>query len=161
MRARDKYAPAFQVAAVVAILALSGFGIYLAVRPGPPPPVVIEGISWHFLQGNDSDGSSWHESPTYPWFGPGFNFSGPIYQFPFNVASGGTWNETLILVNTDINDRTVYSVTLAPSAALVGSYPPLPAVFEAGEDTNWVLTLHVTAAPGTSLWLTGTIDCLG
>jgi hypothetical protein len=156
-----KYAPAFQVGAVVTILVLSGLGVYLAVRPGAPPPVVIEGISWHFLQGNDSDGSSWNDGPNYPWFGPGFNLSGPVYQFPFNVPSGGDWNQTLILVNTDINDRTIYSVTLSPSSRLVGSYPPLPAVFEAGEDTDWIMTLQVTAAPGSILWLNGTIDCLG
>jgi hypothetical protein len=161
VRAREKYAPAFQIGAVVAILVLSGIGVYLAVRPGPPPPVVIQGITWHFLQGNDSQGSSWNEGPNYPWFGPGFNDSGPVYQFPLSVGSGGTWNQTLILVDTDLNDQTVYSVTFFPQSRLVGSYPPLPARFEAGEDIDWILTIQVTASPGSVIWLTGTINCLG
>jgi hypothetical protein len=150
------------VIGVVALVILSGIAIYLALRPGAPAPVMVVGFSWHFIQGNDTGGGPFNDSPSFPWFGRGMNTTGASEGYPFAVTPGGTVTIGLILVNTDTKDHPIYSLALTPSSLSVStSDPPFPATFEDGEDVDIFITIQVNGAPGSSVWGVGTFDALG
>jgi hypothetical protein len=148
----------FRITAACCVAFLLILGIVLfavpAAHPSTPAPVTIDSISWTVEMGNFSDGT--------PWFIEKYiNQSGALYGFPFQVAAGHTFNDSLVLVNAGTMEVPLCSVSTSPPLYVVATNPVLPAPMEQGEDNLLVLTIYVTADSGATVSATGIVDALG
>jgi hypothetical protein len=142
------------VAVLVVIIALIGLG-YL-VLPGTPAPakITLEQVNFTIVQGTNRSGAN--------WFGPShFSYAGLQNGYPFKVASGGTFNISLVLENFDSADHSIYSVSAATPFVFHTSTPVLPAVV-LGDTDSAVLQMTFSApnSPGATLTLFVTVNAL-
>jgi hypothetical protein len=137
-------------ATALVLLALFLF-VFRPAAVGPPAPVTLWSIHWSIQQLAPENGT-----PEFAerWI----NQSGPYYGFPFQVRAGGTFNDSLVLVNDWLTSESICSATAAPPLQIVTSFPTLPMVAKASEDNLLTLTIEVTAAAGSFVNATGVVS---
>ncbi len=126
----------------------------LTVTPLSAKAVTIVGLSLRISQGSTVDGA--------PWFGiSGVNLTGPNSGYPIQVSSGATFSVSVILVNYDSYNHSLYSVSLDRPLLVRSTVPALPAPVDAGEDVLLVFWVEVVAPSGTTVFGVGSINALG
>jgi len=138
----------------VAALAVLVVVLYVVPSVAPPPPVTILSIDWNLEQNPPVNGT--------PEFGTlWINQSGPFWGFPFHLRSGGSFNDSLVIINTEPYPVPICSATISPPLRIVSTYPALPMRAVLQEDNLLILTISADAGAGTVVNATGTIDALG
>lgn len=129
--------------------------IVLFVLPlvAPPSPVTIESIHWKIEQTPPVNGSTEFAEQ---WI----NQSGPTWGFPFQIRAGGSFNDSLVIVNTEPYDVYLCSASIAPPLYIVNTSPALPMVAVPEEDNLLVLTLSVGAGAGSVVNVSGGINAV-
>jgi hypothetical protein len=137
------------------VVSLSIVVVVLFLLPAsvPPQPVTIESIDWQIEQTPPSNGT-----PEFSelWI----NQSGPTWGYPLDVRAGGTFNDSLVIVNDELYDVFLCSASISPPLRIVTSFPPLPMVAIRAEDNLLTLTIAVDADPGTAVNESGAIDAV-
>jgi len=136
------------LAIVVAVL------FFIPSATPPPPPVTVESIDWQIEQTPVVNGT-----PEFAelWI----NQSGPIWGFPYHIRAGGSFNDSLVIVNDEPYAVPICSATISPPLLIVSTYPTLPMRATLEEDNLLILTLSVEANAGAVVNETGTINALG
>lgn len=130
--------------------------VVLFFLPGaaPPPQVTIEAIHWQIEQSPPVNGSTEFSEQ---WI----NQSGAIWGFPFDLRPGGTFNDSLVLVNDEAYNVYICGASVTPPLYIVATNPGFPMVAIHQEDNLLILTLSVDAGAGAVLNASGVINALG
>ncbi|MGD0257818.1 MAG: hypothetical protein ABSB90_08085 [Thermoplasmata archaeon] len=128
--------------------------LFLIPTAAPPPPVTITAIHWEIEQQPPANGTTEFNAL---WI----NQSGPLWGFPFQIRAGGTFNDSLVIVNREPFAVPICSAMVAPPLRLVSTTPALPMRAVLEEDNLLTLTLSVQAGAGAVLNESGIIDALG
>jgi hypothetical protein len=117
----------------------------------PPPAVTIESIHWQVEQNAPVNGT-----PEFSelWI----NQSGPQSGFPYNVRAGGTFNDSLVLVNDEPYSVYICNATLEPPLLVVAHFPSFPMTARAMEDNLLTLTIAVQAGAGSVVTVNGIVN---
>jgi hypothetical protein len=132
------------------ILVIALFAIPAAA---PPAPVTIHSIDWQIEQNPPVNGTSEFAEL---WI----NQSGPIWGYPIDVRAGGTFNDSLVIVNDEYSAVPIYCASISPPLRIVSTFPTLPMVAKEMEDNLLTLTIVVQAGTGAQVSATGVVDTL-
>ncbi|MGI0053103.1 MAG: hypothetical protein ACREC5_01215 [Thermoplasmata archaeon] len=117
--------------------------LILFVFAAPPPTVTLESARVTYMdQGTTPFGT--------PWFG--FNsttLSGAGSGYPASFPVGSEFNFTVVVLDADTMVHTLVSATVGAPFSLVGTYPGLPVVFPALDDSDFTLTVRAPPSAGT------------
>jgi hypothetical protein len=128
--------------------------LFLLPAVAPPPPVTVESIHWRIEQTPASNGTTEFAEL---WI----NQSGPLWGFPFQVRAGGTFNDSLVILNDEIYAVPICTASITPPLYIVSTFPALPMVAKQTEDNLLTLTLSVDTGAGAVVNETGEISSLG
>jgi hypothetical protein len=130
--------------------------VLLFFLPGaaPPPTITIDSIDWLIEQKPPVNGTSEFAEL---WI----NQSGPIWGYPIEIRSGGTFNDSLVIVNDGYVALPICSATVSPPLRIVSTFPPLPMVAREMEDNLLTLTISVGTDVGVPVSANGVINTLG
>ncbi|MCI4373169.1 MAG: hypothetical protein L3K02_05955 [Thermoplasmata archaeon] len=128
--------------------------LFFIPSAAPPPPVTIESIDWQIAQTPPVNGT-----PEFAelWI----NQSGPVWGFPFQIRAGGSFNDSLVIVNDEPRNVYICGASIAPPLYIVSTNPTFPMVATLEEDNLLILTLSVHATAGASVNEAGVINALG
>jgi hypothetical protein len=143
------------VAGVCALaLTVLAVALYLIPSVAPPAPVTIESIDWQIQQSTFDNGT--------PEFTPlWINQSGPVWGFPFHVASGASFNDSLIFADNEPVATRICTVSVTPPLFIVSMSPALPMTAEPAEDSQLTLEISVHASAGALVNGLGVLNALG
>jgi hypothetical protein len=144
----------FVASGCVAALAILTAILFLIPSVSPPPPVRITSIDWQLEQTPPQDGVNEFAEL---WI----NQSGPFWGFPFDLPVGGTFNDSLVIVNDESYNVPICTASISPPLYIVSTFPPLPMRADLSEDNLLTLTIGVHANAGATVNATGTISGLG
>ena len=144
----------FVAGGCIAALAILTALLFLIPSVTPPPPVQITSIDWQLEQAPAQNGGNEFAEL---WI----NQTGPFWGFPFELPVGGTFNDSLVIVNAESYSVPICSASISPPLFIVSTFPPLPMRADASEDNLLTLTIGVHANAGATVDATGTISGLG
>jgi len=129
--------------------------LFLIPAASPPPPsVTVESIHWQIEQNPPVNGTTEFAEL---WV----NQSGPLWGYPFHVRAGGTFNDSLVIINYELYPVYICSASISPPLYIVSTFPSLPMVAKQVEDNLLTLTLSVDTTAGAVVNESGVIDALG
>jgi len=148
----------FVAGGCVAALAILAALLFLIPAATPPPPVEVTSIDWQLEQNPPQNGI---DEFSVSWI----NQSGPFWGFPFDLPAGGTFNDTLVIVDDEKVNVPICSASISPPLFIVSTHPAFnassPMRVDASEDNVLTLTLGVRATAGALVSATGIISATG
>jgi|HubBroStandDraft_1064217.scaffolds.fasta_scaffold582524_2 hypothetical protein len=131
--------------------------LFVIPAAAPPPPVQVYSIDWQLQQQAPQGGVTEFSEQ---WI----NQSGPYWGFPFDLPAGGTFNDSLVIINEWNQPVPICSASISPPLYIVSTFPSLltgPMIAPASEDSLLTLTLGVHAGAGAVVSATGTVSGVG